>query len=213
MERFRMEFVVPVSIHKGRLIMRSVNAPKDDGKPHAFIRSSNDEEGHGKETGLVHAPIISVNPSSGNVKTFNKEKPEIIDNVDIFGVQDNDDFYPFAKLESGQGFFVPATEHESVDELMLKMHKIIDQWREKFGEVECDEKGDEILETVIVKEKKKNDDGTVQMNGGVPNFAAAHTNRPKMIYARNYLAKAVVKDDKFASWTAPYDGVMIVRVI
>lgn len=193
-------------------MVANINTPKKEGLHPAMNPVDNKEQGHGKETGLIHAPIVSVNPSSGHEVKEDKKEYKVFDN--IFDHDDNkDEEFPFNKLKAGQGFFVPATEAMSTDALVEKFNKQINDERLRYAEVERDENGDEILEVVTIKTRKRNEDGTLQLEGGKVITGANQSHRPKYIYARNYMVRSVVKDDEIGHSKADNDGVLVVRVI
>lgn len=192
-------------------MVANINTPKK-GDLHPVVEKHDPkEEGHGKETGLIKAPVVSVNPSSGDTVKEDKKEPRIFDNV-LFKEDEEKEDFPFAKLKAGQGFFVPATEHESTDFLVEKFNKQINEERIKYAEVEKDENGDEILEVVTIKTRKRNDDGTLQLEGGKVITGANQSHRFKYIYARNFMCKPVMKDDDIGHSKAEHDGVLVVRV-
>lgn len=94
------------------------------------------------------------------------------------------------------------------------MYTTIATVREHYSEIMRDEKGDEILENVTVKTRKKNDDGTFQLTDGEVIVGANFTHMPKMIYSRNFVAKPVVKNSKVGEgFNANEDGVVVIRVV
>ncbi len=190
---------------------QNINTPKKPNELHPAVEKHDPkEEGHGKETGLIKAPVVSVNPSSGDTVKEDKKEPRIFDNA-LWTEEEKED-WPFAKLKAGQGFFVPATEHESTDYLVEKFNKQINEERIKYAEVEKDENGDEILEVVTIKTRKRNEDGTIQLEGGKPITGANQSHRFKYIYARNFMVKPIVKGDNMGHNEAEHDGVLVVRV-
>ena len=193
-------------------MVANINTPKKEGLHPAVEKHDPKEEGHGKETGLIKAPTVSVNPSSGNEVEEDHKEPKIFDNV-LWSEDENQKAgFPFAKLKPGQGFFVPATKWESTDFLVEKFNKQINEERTKYAEVEKDENGDEILEVVTIKTRKRNDDGTLQLEGGKVITGANQSHRPKYIYSRNFMVKPIVKDDEIGHSKADHDGVLVVRI-
>lgn len=170
----------------------------------------------GKQVNLVNAPIVSVEPSS---KTLDKdhgkaEEPKIIDDLSLLLNNNEQEDYPYSKLKIGQGFFLPTQPNSTTDKLKAEIHRSVNSAKQRFGEVEVTEDGDEILDMICVQERKHNEDGTIQLDGdNQPIVGANFQQVPKYIYARNFIVKTVVKNDKYnESEKANADGVMVIRV-
>lgn len=183
----------------------------------------------GKRTDLVDAPIISMNPVSVEKaeetnKTSHPKKDEKHLKVSKAnkiapGEDPNKKYsetgYPFDDLEVDEGVFVPTEVGKTTDKLVESMHKAIYRQRYLHSEVERDEDGDEILEMLCVKTRKRNEDGTIQLHPDLsPIEGANFVQRPKLVSARNYMLRAVTKDwDLGDGKKAPSDGVFIIRTV
>jgi len=123
--------------------------------------------------------------------------------------------YPIDDLEVGQGLYIPVEQNSTTEKLMEKVYKDVANARLAFAEVERDENGDEIWDVVIVKTRLRNADGTFQMGAyGKPLESASQTSKPRLVYARHYAVKAVLKDDDVGEGTkVPADGALVVRQV
>lgn len=188
---------------------------------HALLHPSQDKSEGGKEMGLVHAPTVSLNPTSSSSSEDEKPQFKMIDKpnfkVNHYIHEDgHTEFkYPFEDMDFGKGMFIPIGKGKTTDALMTEIYKSIDQFRKQNSEVERDENGDDVMEDVAINVKKRNDDGTVQLDGGVPRLTIRSGFRPKLV-GPNFVVKAIVKgdmltgDDKGAK--ADTDGVLVVRM-
>jgi hypothetical protein len=186
-----------------------------DAVNNALLKSADEPEG-GKEMGLVKAPTVSLNPTSAKQVDAKKIKPVFIDAANFklnhylpeAGHVAFD--YPFTDLKVGQGFFMAV--ETTTDALVSKLYKQVDQYRKQNSEVERDENGDDVMEDVAINQKKRNEDGTVQLDGGVPRLGIKSGFRPKLI-GPNFVVKAVVKGDTIAEGKeAESDGVLVIRM-
>lgn len=185
---------------------------------HPALKPADQQEG-GKEMGLVKAPITSLHPTSQEPEAKAKIEPQFIDDANFklnhylpeAGHVEFD--YPFADLEVGQGFFI-ATE-TTTDTLMSKLYKQVDQYRKQSSEVDRDENGDDIMIDLAINQKKRNEDGTVQLDGGVPRLGIKSGFTPKLI-GPTFVVKAIVKGDKLAAGDdgqeADKDGALVIRM-
>lgn len=187
----------------------------------ALLKPADTQEG-GKEMGLVHAPITSLHPTSEdqNKKAdADKPKPKMISNANIqlnhyLPEAGHVDFeYPFNELKVGDGFFIET--ETTTDALMAKLYKQVDQYRKQNSEIERDELGDDYMIDLAINRKKRNDDGTVQLDGGVPRLGIASGFAPKLV-GPSFVVKAVVKGDKIGSGDdgqeADSDGALVIRM-
>lgn len=185
---------------------------------HAAIAPVDKQEG-GKDMGLIHAPIVSLHPTSeqqGQKAKIGEHR--IIDNAnfklnhylpEIGHVEFN---YPFEDLKLNQGMFISAEENSTTDALMAKLHKQVAQYRKQNSEIERDEDGDDIMEDVAINKKKRNEDGTVQLDGDIPRLGIKSGFRPKLI-GPNFVVKAVVKGDEIGgNDKAEHDGALVIRL-
>jgi len=183
-------------------------------------------QGSGKDVYKPHvAPIQSINPTSepqGEIAKWGNEKNhQIIDKpnleLDPGGLKNAGGRakYPFSELEAGQGMYIPVEQNMTTDKLMENLYREVANARMEFSEVERDENGDEIWDVVIVKTRKKNEDGTFQMGAyGKPLEGANQTSKPRLVFSRHFAVKAVVKGDDLGGGTeAPHDGALVVRQV
>lgn len=189
--------------------------------PHQALQNQDQLKESGKDIGLVNAPTVSINPTSGTQLSDNgpdADDIEIIDELNRFLNLDDkkqQDFkYPFDKTEIGQGFFVPVEKGNTTDALMGTLHRDINMFREATSECEKDINGDDVWESVVIQTKKRKDN-VIQLDGaGKPIVGANQTNRPKLIYSANFIARPVVKDDEISEGQkAESDGVLVIRVV
>ena len=188
---------------------------------HAQLHPNEQQNEGGKEMGLVHAPVTSLHPTSSSSTEDEEPEYRIIDNANFkvshyMHESGHVEFkYPFADMEFGQGMFIPVSKGKTTDSLMSEMYKAIDQYRKQNSEVERDENGDDVMEDVAINVKKRNDDGTVQLDGGVPRLTVKSGFRPKLV-GPNFTVKAIVKGDSLTNEEdgeeADADGVLVVRM-
>lgn len=121
---------------------------------------------------------------------------------------------PFDDLEIGNAFFVPNKDGQTTENHLAQLHQQIAAYRDMNSEIEKDEDGDDILETVVIASKKRNSDGTLVLEAnGNPLVGANPVTRPKRIYYKNFIARAVVKGNKVdGDNEIDHDGVLVVRV-
>lgn len=184
--------------------------------------------GSGKDVYKPHvAPIQSINPTSeeqgdksGGWGNSDKDKFQTISKPNLSldhseHVKGPTPDYPFNDLEAGQGLYIPVEQNSTTDKLMEKLYRNVANARLQFAEVERDENGDEIWDVVIVKTRKKNDDGTFQMGAyGKPLEGANQTSKPRLVFSRHFAVKAVIKGDDLGDDNkAPHDGALVVRQV
>ena len=194
--------------------------PNPDAVGHAFIRSADDKKEGGKEMGLVHAPIVSMHATSAKQDEAGAKIGEhtIVEKAnfklnhylpELGHVKFN---YPFEGLTIGQGMFIPVEKGRTTDALMTKLHSQVDKFRKQNSEIERDENGDDVMEDVAINVKKRNDDGTVQLDGNVPRLTIKSGFRPKLV-GPNFVVKSVVKDDEIGENNkAVSDGALVIRL-
>lgn len=141
-----------------------------------------------------------------------KSDAKIIDDVTVV---DDNLFYPFADMDVGQGFFIPNEQNQTTLQAFDKMHYHIVAANKLYSEVECDENGDEVWESVNIKSRKRNADGTLQLDSsGKPIIGHDSVSRPRLIRERMYAVRQIAKDDELSDGNvAPCDGVLVVRMI
>jgi len=192
-----------------------------DAVEHALLKGAETTQEGGKEMGLVHAPVTSMHPTSQLQGEADAEVGEhrIVDNASLnlnHFIPENGHVkfkYPFEDLELKQGMFIPVEEGSTTDALMSQLYKQVDQYRKQNSEIERDENGDDVMEDVCINVKKRNEDGTVQLDGGVPRMTIKSGFRPKLV-GPNFVVKAVVKGDKISDDEdeAEGDGALVIRV-
>ena len=175
----------------------------------------------GKDKSLVSPPIVSMHKTSHDKSddVQSEKKIEVIDvSEDLFDTEVKsvkDGYYPFAALKIGQGFFIPVKEGQTVDKLVHNMHRAACGARDDYAIEVKNEEGERILDSVAIETLKRNEDGTFQLEpDGKPTVGANATHIPRCIYPRDFLVKAVVKNDEIGKNSkASSDGVVIVRVV
>lgn len=176
-------------------------------------------EGSGKDMGLVHAPVKSMHPTTQKDNDRpDKKEFKIIDDANTtldhhihkdghykFG-------YPFADLKVGQGISISCPKHITLDKFMLNINKQVVQYTKQASAVEKDEDGDDVMEDVAINKKKRNDDGTIQLDGDTPRLGIKSGFRPRLI-GPTFAVKSVVKDDELSENNkADADGVLVIRM-
>lgn len=183
--------------------------------PHAQILSSDAIKHSGKDDNQLHPGLKSVAPASGKkVDWSNKEKKyKILKDVSKLIGDDEDEEYPYDELEFEEAFFVPTKPNETTDMLLAQFHKSIKAVKEKYGEIEVDDNGDKIMEHLTIETRKRNDDGSIRLNGDEPIKGANFTQRYKYNYTRNFIVKPVYAGQELADGVeAEGDGVVVIRV-
>lgn len=190
-----------------------------DAVEHAAIGEVKKQAG-GKDMSQIDAPIVSMHPTSepqGDQKAKIGEH-RMIKNAnfklnhylpEIGHVEFN---YPFEDLELNQGMFVPVEENSTTDALMSKLYKQVDQYRKQASEIDRDENGDDIMIDLAINQKKRNEDGTVQLDGDKPRLGIKSGFTPKLV-GPTFIVKAVVKGDQLAKNNeADGDGALVIRM-
>jgi hypothetical protein len=179
---------------------------------HPVVADRNEFKNSGEDTSKVNAPIVSVAPASG--ETSKDSKHFIVENVldDLFDEKLHNKT-DFDKLEVGQGVFIPVEQNKTTDDLLANINRKIIMLREQYSEVERNIDGDEIHDQVIVLTRKRNPDGTIQLENDKPIVGANAEHMPRRIYYRNFVAKPIVKGDKLGDKEAEGDGVLVIRAI
>lgn len=193
---------------------RDPNGPKG---PHPVVGNEAYNADSGKDIGLFHAPITSINPTTNS--TLDSEKG--VDNIvkvskpNRYVNQAEQTFaYPFEETAFGEGFFVPLEAGQTTDSLMAKLDKQIYQFQQMTGECEKDVNGDDVWESVVIQTKKRRDNVIELDSFGKPIVGANQTNRPKLIHSANFITRPVIKGDDLGEGTnAETDGVLVIRVL
>lgn len=150
------------------------------------------------------------------VKKQEIKKPEFekFDDVSLLSsTKEEDEFYPYSDLDVGEAFFVPVEPNHTTHELLIKMHKDVEQTKQRYGEIEVTEDGDEIWEVLTVRTRERNADGTIKLVDNKPILGADYLQRPKYIYTRNFIVKEVKKDQDYSKGNKfDADGVLVIRV-
>ena len=147
-------------------------------------------------------------PKIAIVKNVNKE---LFDNT----TEEENVRYPFYQLEVGQGFFVPVDDKLNQQQLVSNMHSSLAAIRQSHAEIEYDADGDEVWETVVIKSRQRNADGTLKLQADGTPFgeSASQVMRPMLINPRRFIVKPVVKDYEVGEGSkAERDGVVVIRV-
>ena len=153
-----------------------------------------------------------------------EKKPEVVKPVEIkkakvtmindADVVEDKLYYPFISMEPGQGFFIPNEPGQTTMQNLVKMSGQVAAANRLYTVTEVNENGDEVWEDVYVRTSTRNPDGSVKLDaGGVPIEGHDPVSRPNVIYARRYVARAVIKDDLIAGKKSDADGVLVVRAI
>jgi len=197
------------------------NSEHEFDKPHAVVADPTPNADSGKDIGLLHAPITSINPTTNTTLKSEKgvdnivkvSKPNRYVNEPNLAQQYNFD-YPFEETEFGEGFFIPLEAGQTTDSLVAKLNKQIYQFQQMTGECEKDENGDDVWESVVIQTKKRKDN-VIELDGfGKPIVGANQTNRPKLIHSANFIVKPVIKGDDLGEGNeAETDGVLVIRVL
>lgn len=198
----------------------SVGFENENRVENQFIRDGDGKKTTGREISHINAPEVSLTPTSSDSSDKNKsnwktqaDQRLMVDNAFIPREDKNWDSHPFLDMERDQGMFLPNRQGMTTDDMLEQINKEIFQIKNYSNLQERDINGDTILESIIVEERKRNDDGTVQLMNGQPVVGALRQNRPKMNLLRNWVAYPVVKDSEIGEGTnAPEDGVIIIRV-
>lgn len=186
---------------------------------HPVVAEKQNLRESGKEAGLVHAPIVSVAPQSeGGWSPDNPNRPKkvtkTIDNVIdwLHSFEERNFEFPFGDLEPGQGLFIAKEENRTVDSLIANVRKQVHKLNEMYSERETNDDGDGILDVVTIERKKRNEDGTIQLDNGVPRVGAASGHLPRMVRYRQFIVRSVVKGQEINDDKMEHDGVIVVRV-
>jgi len=118
--------------------------------------------------------------------------------------------YPFNDLAVGDGYFVADTdvEGDSIDYLRKETYNA----RNYYSIAEHDENGDEVWETLTIKNRKITNGKFDLDDAGNYIMSATQVSRPKLIYSRHFSAIAVEKDaDMGNGQKAPAAGVLVIR--
>ncbi len=190
--------------------------PNTNRVEHQAIADPEPFKDSGKDIAQIHAPIVSLHPTSGNQDNEKKDY-EVFDNANRFlnHTGPRYDFaYPFMDIEIGQGFFVPVQQNSNIDKLIAHLHRAISAFHKQTSVEEKDENGDDVMESVTVLPKKRTPDGIIQLDSaGKPIVGANHTNRPKLVHMAQFAIKAAVKGDDIADGKkAESDGALVIRV-
>jgi hypothetical protein len=125
-----------------------------------------------------------------------------------------DSVYPYNDIDVEQGVFIPVKDGQNIDQLSAQLHKAIAGTRYQHAEIERDINGDEVYETVTVMSTKSENGKLILNNDGSPQMNPNSIQRPKLMYARNYILRSARKDDDLGdNQKAPSDGVLIIRTI
>lgn len=125
-----------------------------------------------------------------------------------------DTVFPYNDIDVEQGVFIPVKDGQTIDQLSAQLGRAIAGSRYQHGEIEHDINGDEVYETVSVMSTKTENGKLVLNSDGTPLMSPNSIQRPKLVYARNYILRTAKKDDDLGDGQkAPSDGVLIIRTI
>lgn len=185
---------------------------------HAAIGEVKKQDG-GKDMSQIDAPVVSMHPTSepqGDKAKLGEHR--IIDNANfklnhyLPEIGHTEFNYPFEDLKPSQGMFMPVEENSTTDALMSKLYKQVDQYRKQASEIDRDENGDDIMIDLAINQKKRNEDGTVQLDGDKPRLGIKSGFTPKLV-GPTFIVKAVVKGDQLAKNNeADHDGALVIRM-
>lgn len=168
----------------------------------------------GKEAGLVNAPIVSVEPQNTNPVQNKPRKHKMVANtIDwLHGYEEQNFEFPYGDIKPGQGMFIALEEGKTIDTLLANIRKQVHKLNEMYSERETNEDGDNILDMVTIEKKKRNDDGTIQLDNGVPRVGANSGHMPRMVRYRQFVVSSVAKGEKVNNETMDSGGVIVTRV-
>lgn len=186
---------------------------QDETKLHPVVMTDDRLKASGKDVGgNPNAPIVTLNPTSRPVDSQGKSKPEKISGgLDLVFDETitKSSYEGINDMEAGDGLLFPVVPGKTIDEIVLDGQREAKRLNDYYSVSEVNGDGEEILDTVIVKEFKRNDDKTIQLDGAnKPITGANQTNIPRKIQIRQYVAKPVTRSDKISE-----DGCLIVRVL
>lgn len=178
-----------------------MNAVIEKDKPAAWVKP--------EETKPLTTEELEANQKADNEAA--RDKYQIVENARYETVE-NDYKYPF-DISIGQGFFVPLGDGDTLDKLVVAMSKQVNQYRIQNSQIETNDEGDNVLETITIDAKQRNPDGSFKLDGeGVPKVSIATVMRPKLI-GPMFMIKAVHKDDNMGDEvSAESDGVLVIRL-
>ncbi len=188
------------------------NMDQDEGNLHPVVADDDRVKASGRRIhGGPNEPLVTLNPTGAPVGSQGKQKTEqvsdalnLINDTSVAGSL----YEGIDDIEAEQGFLIPISPGETIDQTVLKAQKEAKRLNDYYSIDEVNEKGERLLDTVIVEEFKRNDDGSIQLGvKGKPIVSANQTHIPRRIQLRQYVAKSVVKGDKISQ-----DGALIVRV-
>jgi hypothetical protein len=118
--------------------------------------------------------------------------------------------YPFNDLAVGDGYFVANQDvgENSLDYLRKETFRA----RDYYSIAEHDENGDEIWETLIIKNRSITNGKFNLDDYGNYIMSATQVTRPKLLHSRHFSAITVMRDaDMGNGQKAPADGVLVIR--
>lgn len=196
--------------NKNQVDYNPVEANKVSG--HTVVADNDKLSKSGKNVGLVDAPIVTMHKTSTPIE---KEKPnyKTLDDVgDIFLKNKdhfNSKFIDTDELDVESGVFIPIEPNKTIDQLMFDVEAEVYRLNEYYSIPAHNEEGEEILDQVMIREFKRNEDKTIQLDGkDEPITGANSTFIKRRIQLRQYVAISVTKDDE----KIDSDGALIIRV-
>lgn len=184
------------------------NLNQDEGNLHPMVASEDRLKASGKRIhGGVNEPIITLNPTSRPVDSQGEKNYEKISNATDILIEDNSGL-EFADIEVGNGVLLPVVPGKTIDQVVLEAQKKVHQLNLRYSIPEVNDEGEELQDSIIVKEFKRNEDKTIQLGPDNKPITGANTGYiTRRIQLRQYAVKNVVRGDKISE-----DGCLIVRV-
>lgn len=157
-------------------------------------------------------PVEAVKRASKAPKKKWDVEPKVIHDLsNLLIAPDFASPYDVTDLEVGSGLFIVTEPNQSMEELMDKVNSEVLRLNEYWSVPAHNDRGEEILDQVTVKEYKRNNDGSIQRSGDDRLLEGASFDHIlRRVQIRQYVAKSVTADvdnDQIDD-----DGALIVRV-
>ncbi len=187
------------------------NMNQDEGDLHPIVASDDRLKASGKHVGgLPNQPIVTLNPTSRPVDSQGKRDYEVIDDaIDVLSEGSLAGIHTdFEDIEIGSGILIPVEPGKTIDQTVLEAQKKVHQLNLHYSIPEVNDEGEELMDSVIVKEFKRNEDKTIQLGADNKPITGANAGYiTRRIQLRQYAVKNVTRGDKISE-----DGALIVRV-
>ena len=122
--------------------------------------------------------------------------------------------HPYDELKPGEALFLGNEYGQTTDKHIELVYREIAQYKNFMSDVERDENGDVILEQVVIEDRKRDKYGNfiIEPDGNILK-GALHESRPKLIYYKHFVARAITKGQELSdNVKAERDGVLVIRV-